>query len=388
MLGFGVTPFVRSTYVLELPEPWDVTIDWATVKRRLRENVATSLPGTSGPREVGTKTQQVYNKRTNVTQERMRKKRRVTCTLARFSHEVMIDARQFLEQQERGANVQDAIQASQIQQKPDPESENMKEEIADGILYRDGVSFCIDCDAEMMYSAKTASSVCTSCGVTHNVQRDNLDTLQERRSFAERQVNPGFELTTEPGVYKRSNHFAMHLSCLQGTESQTVSTTHMKAITRHLMEENTTPGQLAQMDMKIALGYMRDTLQEMGLSSFYKFKVQILCRYSGRPRPLLTPLQAKTLRDDFDYLQAPFEQCKGLRHSFIPYGSVGLFLSKVNGLDWFARLWTPPKSEQRQIVALVIFKEITKMLVDSDPEKFAKFRVVQSWTEEDVVVTA
>lgn len=182
----------------------------------------------------------------------------------------------------------------------------------------------------LTYDSIHSTLLCAKCGRTQTF----IDATSNLTAY-------GDEVEITSFSYKKLTHFIDHLTFVQGKESTRVPDPICKQICETLKNV---------MGFKrkeyITVDDVSKAMKLLKLRKYYKNRVQIHTKITGRPPKRLTPAQQQSIVHRFRQMQPIFEQrCPTTRS--LPYRYCLHRLCEYEGLPEFQRMFALPKNEKK-----------------------------------------
>jgi len=167
---------------------------------------------------------------------------------------------------------------------------------------------CSECNGcNLIYDDVEAQQICKDCGVAESVLSTTFG------SYAEEQEAEYVNVFT----YKRSNHFAEHLTQLQAKENTTIPPEIIESLRAEFKKER------VKNASEINISKVRKALKKLKLNKYYEHIPHITNLLNGIPAPVIEPWLEDRLKLMFDEIQQPFENnCPKDRKNFMSYSFV------------------------------------------------------------------
>lgn len=199
--------------------------------------------------------------------------------------------------------------------------------------------------------------VCSKCGRTQLF----FDATSE-------QVAYGGEVEITAFTYKRQSHFKDHLTYAQGKESTRVPDDVLIQICTSLRDKFG-----FRSKEHITLDDVTKTMKLLRLRKYYKNRVQVHVRITGRPPLRLTSAQEQRMIHAFRQLQPAFDRHQpNDRQSFFSYRYALYRLCEYFDLFQFQKLFPLPKSPKK----LKSFDQLFALIVADLNWDFRKFKLL------------
>jgi len=182
----------------------------------------------------------------------------------------------------------------------------------------------------LTYDSIHSTLLCPKCGRTQTF----IDATSNLTAY-------GDEVEITSFSYKKLTHFNDHLTFAQGKESTRVP----DAIILQICAELKNKMGFRKKDY-ITVDDVSKAMKQLKLRKYYKNRVQIHSKITGRPPRRLTPVQQQRIVHRFRQMQPIFEQrCPTTRS--LPYRYCLHRLCEYEGLPEFQHMFALPKNEKK-----------------------------------------
>lgn len=165
---------------------------------------------------------------------------------------------------------------------------------------------CPRCSATLLLVPQEAIMSCPGCAHTETYMENSSRALtfeQETTSYVTGSV-----------AYKRSNHLAEHLACIQAKESTNIPEDIIAAVRSELKKERNFDSS------RLKPSKVKAILRKLHLSKFYEHSVMISYNISGVPPPVVDEATEEKFRSMFTDIQRSFaKHCPSNRKNFLSY---------------------------------------------------------------------
>ena len=180
-------------------------------------------------------------------------------------------------------------------------------EIEHNSIKAEQISSRCSCDGYLIFDEIESQEICSNCGFVGMVIQNTPGSYKEEQDIE----------YTSVFTYKRSNHFAEHLTQLQAKENTTIPIDVIENIRSELKKERVS-------DLKtITNAKIRRILKKLKMNKYYEHIPHITNVINGIPAPQINRQLEIRLKHMFEEIQAPFEKhCPSSRKNFMSYSYV------------------------------------------------------------------